>query len=218
MPFTAAQLLQVFAAYNAAVWPGQVLWLLVALATVALVWRGGPASDRLMAGALALLWAWMAIAYHYLFFALIDPAAYLFGLLFLIEAALFAHQGIALGQLRFRIVRDWQTGAGLSLAGYALLVYPAVGYLTGWRYPAFASFGLPCPSTMFTVGMLLLVRGRRPRFLLTIPVIWSALGASAAVLLPLPADLGLIVAGVAGLAFMLAPAGGPSWPVSADDG
>lgn len=205
MPFTQQQFFQVFAAYNTAVWPGQIVWLCLAVAAVVLAWRGGALAERLISGMLALLWAWMAVAYHYLFFAPINPAAYLFGLLFLIEAALLAYQGVAVGQLRFRLRADWQGGVGLLLVLFALAAYPALSWMSGERYPAFPTFGLPCPGTIFTIGMLFLVRGRRPRFALVVPVLWSAIGGSAAFLLDVRADTALLAAGFLALILMGLP-------------
>ncbi|HYW02526.1 MAG TPA: DUF6064 family protein [Gammaproteobacteria bacterium] len=208
MPFTQQQFFEVFAAYNAAVWPGQIVWLCLALAAVVLAWRGGVLSDRLISAMLALLWAWMAVAYHYLFFAPINPAAYLFGLLFLIEAALLAYQGVAVDHLRFRLRADWQGAVGLLLILFALAGYPALAWLGGERYPAFPTFGLPCPGTIFTIGMLFLVRGRRPRFVLVVPVLWSAIGGSAAVLLDVRADTALLGAGLLALGLIVMPGPG----------
>jgi Family of unknown function (DUF6064) len=42
-----------------------------------------------------------------------------------------------------------------------------------------------------------------PRWLLAVPLVWSAVGASAALLLGVPEDLGLVVAGVLSLGLML---------------
>jgi len=65
----------VFAACHGAVRPGQIVWFCGAAAAVVLAWRGDVPSDRLISAVLALLWAWMAVAYHYLFFAPVNPAA-----------------------------------------------------------------------------------------------------------------------------------------------
>jgi len=47
-------------------------------------------SGRAIGWLLAAFWAWMAVAYHFAYFTRINPAAWLFGALFLVEAALFA--------------------------------------------------------------------------------------------------------------------------------
>ena len=55
-------------------------------------------------------------------------------------------------------------------------------------------FGVaPCPTTIFTLGLLLLSNASWRLFV--IPLVWSAIGGSAAVLLAVPQDYGLILAG-----------------------
>ena len=79
VPFTVDQFFDVFARYNNGVWPAQ--WLLNALAVVvvALVVQGRPSHGRWISSALALLWGWMAVAYHFAYFTGINPAAWAFG-------------------------------------------------------------------------------------------------------------------------------------------
>jgi hypothetical protein len=54
----------------------------------------------------------------------------------------------------------------------------------------------PCPTTIFTIGILLLARGNWVLWLSIIPVLWSLVGLAAAVQLGIPEDLGLPVAGL----------------------
>jgi hypothetical protein len=80
------------------------------------------------------------------------------------------------------------------------LLYPGVNaaqHLTVWKVP---TFGVPCPTTIFTAGLLML--GPAPSWRLAIvPVIWSAIGGSAAFLLGVSADYGLPIAGLHWLCF-----------------
>jgi len=65
-------------------------------------------------------------------------------------------------------------------------------------------FGVaPCPTTIFTFGILLWAIESVPAFLLVIPLIWSVVGMSAAVNLRVPQDYGLVVAGVFGTVLIL---------------
>jgi hypothetical protein len=76
------------------------------------------------------------------------------------------------------------------------LAYPlinAIDHLSLLRIP---TFGLPCPTTIFTVGVLMLATPRSWK-LSIVPVIWSAIGGSAAFLLGVHADVALPVAGIA---------------------
>ena len=57
-------------------------------------------------------------------------------------------------------------------------------------------FGLvPCPTTIFTFGMLLLA-GRPRRLLLWLPLLWSAIGFFAAIKFGIREDIGLLLAGM----------------------
>ena len=208
LPFTVAQFYGVFRDYNTALWPAQVALLALALAALVLVaWRR-PASGRVVSAILAFLWAWLALAYHVAFFAAINPLAYAFAALSLLGAAAFAWQGVVRGRLRFRPAADARTALGVALVAYALLVYPAWSVLAGHRYPALPTFGLPCPTTIYTIGLLAFAQRPCPRGPLVAPVLWSFIGGQAALLLDVPQDLGLLVAGVIGLG-LIARARGP---------
>ena len=82
--------------------------------------------------------------------------------------------------------------------------YPALGDALGHRYPAAPTFGLPCPTTIFTIGLLLWAAHRMPRAVLVIPIVWAVFGFQAAVFLGVREDLGLLVAG-ASAAMLLFP-------------
>ena len=86
---------------------------------------------------------------------------------------------------------------------YALVIYPALGYWLGHRYPAAPTFGLPCPTTIFTFGMLLWTNRRVPLYLLPIPFAWSLIGISAAMSLGMTEDYGLLVAGLVGASLII---------------
>ena len=76
MPFTANEFLDVFAAYNQAVWPfAAILWLLTALVCGALV-LGTSIRGSLLRFLLAAHWLWAGLVYHAWFFTAINPAAW----------------------------------------------------------------------------------------------------------------------------------------------
>jgi hypothetical protein len=204
MPFTQTQFFDVFREYNLAVWPAQLV--LYALALIAIPLAARARSSRFVNVVLAAFWAWMAIAYHLSFFAPINRAAVGFAILFVIEALIFLWQGVIRGRIRFRAQRDLRTATGLALIVYALLLYPALGYLLGRRYPAMPTFGLPCPTTIFTFGLLLWTVLPFPRYVLVIPALWALLGTAAAISLSVAEDYGLLIAAILSLAWTAASA------------
>lgn len=212
-PFTVEQFFGVFARYNQSVWPMQIILNLLALATIVLLCRARPSGSRVISGVLSFFWGWMAIAYHFVFFTGINPAAWLFGAVFLIGALWFAWFGVLKGRLLFRSGGGKRGWAGGLLMGYALLVYPLLSHFLGHRYPAAPTFGLPCPTTIFTLGMLLFAVAPLPRSVFVVPLLWAAVGSTAAFQFGVLQDLGLLVAGPIGLVAMIAtPAPSDSTP------
>lgn len=202
-PFDARQFLEVISGYNAGVWPMPVVFYLLAAAM--LVWgvRSGPRGDRLLSGGLALLWGWMGVVYHWIYFTAINPAAWVFGGFFLVQGVLFLGAGVFGRRLRFRLHPDGFGITGALFLTYALLFYPVVGAMAGHAYPDGPTFGLPCPTTIATFGFLLWATRRVPLWILWIPLAWSFIGGSAAVQFGIPEDYGLLVVGLMGTALVL---------------
>ncbi|MBK9609705.1 MAG: hypothetical protein IPO58_26265 [Betaproteobacteria bacterium] len=213
LPFTIEQFFGVFRAYNNAVWPAQVFLLALAIAAVALVAVRRHWSGAAISAILALLWAWLGLVYHCAFFAAVNPAALVFGGVSLAGAAVFFWQGVVCRNLSFKAVAGGRAAAGVALIIFALIVYPAWSHLAGHRYPATPTFGLPCPTTMFTIGLLAFLVRPYPRSVLVVPVLWCVVGVQAAFLLGVPQDLGLGVAGAVGIALLVRSRAGAASPV-----
>lgn len=149
--------------------------------------------------ALAFLWAWLALAYHLAFFTSINPLAYVFSGVSLVGALIFLWQGV----IRHRLKFAWNGGTrgvcGAVLIAFAIVVYPVWSSYTGHVYPAMPTFGLPCPTAIFTIGVLSFLVAPYPRSPLFVPVLWCIVGTQAAISLSVLPDLGLIVAGAAGV-------------------
>ena len=200
LPFTPSQFLDVFQTYNESVWPMQIVLYLLALTSIFLAITNRAASSRGVSVILAFLWLWMGIVYHLMNFTTINRAAYAFGLLFVVQGFLFFYAGVFKSELSFRLHSDWYTVVGALLLLYALVIYPALGQGLGHSYPRSPTFGLPCPSTIFTFGILLWADKKVPLFIVFIPFIWSLIGSSAALSLGMREDAGLLVAGCVGSA------------------
>jgi Family of unknown function (DUF6064) len=197
LPFTREQFLGVFADYNTTVWPVQVLAYVLGLAAVAALLRPSLPGHRLVASVLAAMWAWTGAAYHGLFFARINPVALAFGVLFVVQGALFVISGVARRRLVFGPSAGFTSALGWVLVAYAAALYPLLGQWSGHVYPAQPTFGItPCPVTLFTFGVLLLTTEPVPRWLLIIPLAWSLVGGSAAFVLGVPQDWPLLFSGL----------------------
>jgi|SoimicmetaTmtHMA_FD_contig_51_1541423_length_1566_multi_2_in_0_out_0_2 Family of unknown function (DUF6064) len=195
LPFTSDEFFDVLAAYNQRLWPYALgLWLVTLCAVIAMI-RVKPRRPWWMPAVLALHWAWSGLAYHAAFFSTINPAAWLFAGLFLVEAGLLFWYGVVRRRLRL--------SGGLSVRGvlswalivYALL-YPAIARGEGRVFPRLPTFGVPCPTTILTIGFLLAADRTLPRSVAVIPMMWAFVGGSAAFLFGVHADLMLAAAGI----------------------
>jgi len=198
LPFTSGQFFGVFAAYNQAVWPAQLFLLALAVLALALVTFPRPWSGWAISAILAFLWAWLALAYHLAFFAAINPLAYIFAAVSAAGALVFVWQGVVGRKLHFQLVRSARVAVGVALVVFALFIYPVWSVCSGHGYPAMPTFGLPCPATLFTMGLLAFLVPPYPRSALVVPILWCFVGAQAAFLLGVWQDLGLLVAAALG--------------------
>jgi hypothetical protein len=208
LPFTVEQFYGVFVQYNESVWPTQIVLYAVAVAILALLVRARPAECRIIAGLLMLLWTWMAIAYYFVFFTRISGSGWVIGGVLLAGGLWLGWTGGIKGKIQFGPRRDWRGALGWLLILYALIAYPLVGFVVGHRYPAMPTFGLPCPVTIFTVGLLMLTVSPVPRSVFLVPALWGLFGGvSATFLLGVYQDAGLLIAGIVSLVAMLRLAG-----------
>ena len=205
LPFTVEQFFGVFREYNETLWPAQVFLTALALAAIVLVLVPRRWSGVAISAILAFLWAWLGVAYHLAFFAAINPLAYAFSGISIAGAVVFVWQGVVRGRLVFRWGGGMRAALGVVLIAYALLVYPAWSWYAGHPYPAMPTFGLPCPTTIFTIGVLAFAVAPHPRTAFIVPILWCLVGAQAAFLLDVAQDLGLVGAAVAGIVLLVRP-------------
>jgi len=203
MPFTVDQFLGVFASYNLAMWPMHLVAYALGLAAVLCVIKKRTYSDRLVNFVLGFFWIWNGVLYHITYFSSINKAAYVFGALFVLQGLLFLVTGVFKKRISYEFKPDLPSVTGILFILYAMLLYPLAGYLLGHGYPYSPAFGLaPCPTTIFTFGMLLLAAKTLPRGISLIPLIWSLIGFNAALYLGILEDMGLLAAGIVGFAII----------------
>lgn len=203
LPFTAEQFFNVFAQYNLAVWPMQFVIYLLAVAALLLSVKKTRYSDGIISTILAFFWLWIGIVYHLTFFTSINPGAYLFGGLFIVQGILFFVTGVWHQKISFKPHLNAYSIVGAVFILYGLLIYPILGYFLGHTYPHSPTFGLPCSTTIFTFGLLLWTDHRFSKYLLVIPAIWSIIGFFAATQLGVLEDIMLLIVGLVTVTMIL---------------
>lgn len=168
---------RLFEIYNAAIWPAQVVAVLLGLAILALLQRRiGEARGRLIAAILAACWLWIAIAFHVSRYATINWAAVYFAWAFGLEALLLIWMGAVRDGLRFERPVDAAGRIGFLIFLFALVLEPLVGPLLGRGWRQVEIFGIaPDPTAVATLGILMVAKGRRRWLLIVIPAFWCAI-------------------------------------------
>jgi uncharacterized protein DUF6064 len=210
LPFTREAFLAMFGAYNQAIWPLQIVAYALAVFVVVLAikplvrW-----SDQLIAAILAAFWIWIGGVFFMSYQRVLDrsPISTVAMVGFLLEGVLLLWIGVVRRELVFNATLDLSGALGGALIAYAGVIYPVFSYLDGHIFPASPGFGLgtvPCPTTIFTIGLLLLTRSRVPKSVLAVPTLWAVMGGLSAPLnYGIYEDLGLLVAGVLGTGVLL---------------
>ena len=159
--------------------------------------------DKIINLVLSLFWLWMGIVYHLMYFSEINLAAIVFGGAFIIQGLIFAYFGILKRQIQYSPEKTVYSVTGTIVAVYGLLVYPILSFSFGHIFPKMPTFGLPCPTTIFTIGILLFSKNRLPWYIYLIPLLWSFVGVSAALTLSIKEDFALGITGAVGLVYFL---------------
>lgn len=203
LPFTTKEFLDVFGLYNTSVWPAQFILILLAIVSIFFSAHKTKSSSIIISLSLTILWLWIGIIYQFIFFSTINKAANIFAVLFVLQGLLFFYWGVIKNDLSFSYKNKMQTVLAILLFLYALIFYPLLGIAFGHTYPRFPTFGLPCPTTIFTFSLLLLIDSKIKNWLIIIPVIWSLIGFTAAIKLGIFQDVGLLVSAIITVAFLL---------------
>ena len=197
MPFNVEQFLEVIKNYNLAIGilPVVIAFSLGILSIWVLI-RKKEYADVVINNILAVFWIWNGAVYHLGFFLKINPAARIFGILFIIQGLLFLYYGNFTRKLQYTFRKGVYYTIAWVLILYAILIYNILSPLLGHVYPVAPLFGIaPCPTTIFTLGIIIFTNEKMPKIILIVPFIWSLVGGSAAIFFGIYEDVLLLISG-----------------------
>jgi len=202
-PFSPEEFFSVFGKYNTSLFPSQILIFILAAVLLVLLHNRSKSRHLYTGIFLGALWIWTGAAYHIALFSEINSVAKVFGALFILQGALIILNSFGKREIRFDLTKGIRGFTAYFLAIFGLIIYPAIGYITGNELIHTISLGLPCPSTIFTFGIFMFASNRLPRYLLIIPSLWAVIGLSAAINFGVVQDFMLIIAAVTANIFLL---------------
>ncbi len=159
--------------YNREIWPLQVPVLLAGIGMLWLAVRRPAGHGRVIAGALALAWLWVAWGWHLERHASINPVATAFAVVFALQALLLVWFGLVRDHIHWQTVSRGARNAGLGIFLFALVIYPVVTPLAGrpWTQVELAGIA-PDPTALATLGLLVVIAAGQRWLLALIPFTW----------------------------------------------
>ncbi len=196
IPFTTEQFFNIIEKYNSTLFPFQIVILLLGIVCLLIFHTKSAARNQLIGSYLGILWIWIGIAYHLVFFTVINKAAFLFGGIFILQGLLILHSTLIKNRLSFTFASQTGDYFGYFFILYGLIIYPVVSYFAEGSLARTIIVGLPCPSTILTFGFFILTSNKFPKYLLIIPSVWAIVGLSAAINIGVIQDVMILIAAV----------------------
>jgi hypothetical protein len=165
---------RLFELYNESLWPAHLIALAATAAILYLARRGGGLTSRAIWAALALAWAWVAVAFHAERFVTINWAAIYYAYAFALQALLLLWFATAAARVDIKLDGSFAAGAGLTLFLFAAAIQPLIGPLLGrdWRQAEVVGLA-PDPTTVATLAVMCMAA--RVPWLLPVPLLWCAM-------------------------------------------
>ncbi|SEL13382.1 DUF6064 family protein [Halomonas daqiaonensis] len=165
---------RLFELHNQALWPAQLLALVLGGMALAVLLRPGPRGTRLVLMLLAVAWGFVAWAFLWQRYAPIHWGIAYIAPLFGFQALLLVALGSLRGGLRLPCHWSVRRGIGIGLFAYALALHPLIAVATGRGLSGAEVIGLtPDPLAMATLAVGAMAEpARRAWPLVIIPVFW----------------------------------------------
>jgi hypothetical protein len=181
IPFTTEQFFSVFEKYNSTVFPFQWIIFLLGMSVLFLIHSKYSSKNKLIGSFLGLLWVWIGVVYHIIFFTAKNKLAFVFGAFFILQGVLILINTFLKDKLIFSFSSQTKNYFGYFFILFGLIIYPIISYFVQGSFNRTIALGLPCPSTIFTFGFFMMADNNLPKYLLIIPSIWAIVGLGAAI-------------------------------------
>ena len=197
LSFSAEEFMLVLEQYNTSIWPMQIVaYLLIILASF-FSFKSYKYSQKIILVILSFLWLFNGVVFSLIFYAPSHFLGYVFGICCIVQGLIFLF-GLKGTDLLARVESSVYSITGIIFILYAVVGYQVFGYYLGHIYPKFFPVGLvPCPTTILTFGIFLIIHKSIPVKYYAIPLI-VALGGFLAAYNGIYEDIGLIISGLFG--------------------
>ena len=197
LSFSIEEFLLVLESYNLAIWPFQIFAYILVFMALFFSFKPTNYSPKIVLAILSFFWLFPGIVFCFLYWAPSHLFGYIFGIFCVLQGIMFLYS-IIKSDITIGSQDITYTLIGILFVLYAIIGYQIFGYYLGHIYPKFFAVGLvPCPTTIFTFGIFLIINKKIPIKYYVIPLMVS-LGGFLAAYKGIYEDIGLIIAGILG--------------------
>ena len=194
--FSIVDFLLVLENYNLSIWPLQIFAYLLIIIALFFSFKSTNYSTKIVLSILSFFWLFNAIVFSIIFWSPSHIFGYIFGVFCFIQGILFIHS-IRKSNIAIGYANKITTIIGVLFVIYATIGYQIFGYYLGHIYPKFFPVGLvPCPTTILTFGIFLIINNIQLKYII-IPLFIS-IGGFLAAYNGVYEDVGLIITGILG--------------------
>jgi len=195
LSFSIEEFLLVLESYNLAIWPLQIFAYILVVLVLFFSFKPTNYSLKIVLSILSFFWLFTAIVFCFLYWATSHIFGYIFGIFCVLQGFMFLYS-IIKSDITIGSIDKTYTLIGVLFVLYAIMGYQILGYYLGHIYPKFFAVGLvPCPTTIFTFGIFLIINKKIPIKYFVIPLMIS-LGGFLAAYNGIYEDIGLVIAGI----------------------
>ena len=199
--FSVEEFLIVLENYNLEIWPLQIFVYILICIALFFSFKSTNYSPRIVLSVLAFLWLFNGIIFCFLFWAPSHIFSYIFGVFCILQGILFLFS-LKKSDITIGSANKTYTIIGILFVLYATIGYQIFGYFLGHIYPIFFPAGLvPCPTTIFTIGIFLIINNIPIKYYV-IPFI-IAFGGFLPAYYGIYEDAGLIISGILGTILLI---------------
>lgn len=197
LSFSLEEFLVVLENYNLAIWPLQIIAYALILLVLFISAKPTKHSVKIVSAILSFFWLFTGIVFCFIYWAPTHLFGYIFGICCTAQGLLFLYS-IFRSDITIGLPNKTNMLIGILFILYAMIGYQILGYYLDNIYPKFFAVGLvPCPTTIFTFGLFVIINTKIPIKYVAIPFVIS-LGGFLAAYNGIYEDIGLIILGIWG--------------------
>jgi len=160
LSFSAEDFMLVLEPYNTTIWPMQIIAYVFVGFALFFSFRPFKYSQKIVWVILSFLWLFNGIVFSLIFWAPSHFFGYVFGICCIVQGLIFLFS-LKGTDLLASSESPVYSITGIIFVLYAAVGYQVFGYYLGHIYPKFFPAGLvPCPTTIFTFGIFLIMNKR----------------------------------------------------------